>query len=175
MTSFHHQPEAQHPKSSAIHNNAGRLPHLSANSGHRVLIRSPHRRGRAVLVHIAAAVGIFARWPSFLTSTTEFEYGQRHSEVVQPDQRVWIYSNWRGGGGKDVFVHISAVEKAGLSTLNEGQTVEYEEIPNKGKTSEEESRKDRVTGKDNVGQNLIRSPYPRASLIAKGDNCSRKG
>ena len=27
------------------------------------------------------------------------------------------------GGGKDVFVHISAVEKAGLSTLNEGQTV----------------------------------------------------
>ena len=31
------------------------------------------------------------------------------------------------GGGKDVFVHISAVEKAGLSTLNEGQTVEYEE------------------------------------------------
>ena len=28
MTSFHHQPEAQHPKSSTIHNNAGRLPHL---------------------------------------------------------------------------------------------------------------------------------------------------
>jgi CspA family cold shock protein len=42
-----------------------------------------------------------------------------------------------GGGGKDVFVHISAVEKAGLSTLNEGQTVEYEEVPNKGKTSAE--------------------------------------
>src|SRR5262249_47620356 len=28
-----------------------------------------------------------------------------------------------GGGGKDVFVHISAVERAGLSSLNEGQTV----------------------------------------------------
>ena len=42
-----------------------------------------------------------------------------------------------GGGGRDVFVHISAVEKAGLSTLNEGQTVEYEEVPNKGKTSAE--------------------------------------
>jgi CspA family cold shock protein len=40
-------------------------------------------------------------------------------------------------GGKDVFVHISAVEKAGLSTLHEGQTVEYEEVPNKGKTSAE--------------------------------------
>jgi cold shock protein len=42
-----------------------------------------------------------------------------------------------GGGGKDVFVHISAVEKAGLSTLHEGQTVEYEEISTKGKTSAE--------------------------------------
>ena len=30
------------------------------------------------------------------------------------------------GGDKDVFVHISAVERAGLGTLNEGQQVEYE-------------------------------------------------
>ena len=29
-------------------------------------------------------------------------------------------------GGKDVFVHISAVERAGLSNLNEGQQVDYE-------------------------------------------------
>jgi CspA family cold shock protein len=42
-----------------------------------------------------------------------------------------------GGGGRDVFVHISAVEKAGLSTLHEGQTVEYEEVSNKGKTAAE--------------------------------------
>jgi CspA family cold shock protein len=40
-------------------------------------------------------------------------------------------------GGKDVFVHISAVERAGLSGLNEGQVVEYEEVSNKGKTSAE--------------------------------------
>ena len=35
-------------------------------------------------------------------------------------------------GGKDVFVHISAVQKAGLRTLNEGQTIsfEVEEQPN---------------------------------------------
>ena len=33
-TSFHHQPEAQHPKSSAIHKYAGRLPHLWVISGH---------------------------------------------------------------------------------------------------------------------------------------------
>jgi cold shock CspA family protein len=37
------------------------------------------------------------------------------------------------GGGKDVFVHISAVEKAGLPGLNEGQVVEYEEVSNRGK------------------------------------------
>ena len=38
-----------------------------------------------------------------------------------------------GGGGKDVFVHISAVDRAGLSSLNEGQTVEYEIENNRGK------------------------------------------
>jgi CspA family cold shock protein len=42
-----------------------------------------------------------------------------------------------GGGGKDVFVHISAVERAGLSTLNEGQQVEYDLVANKGKESAE--------------------------------------
>lgn len=36
-------------------------------------------------------------------------------------------------GGKDVFVHISAVEKAGLRTLNEGQKVEYDLQKDKGK------------------------------------------
>ena len=41
------------------------------------------------------------------------------------------------GGSKDVFVHISAGERAGLSGLNEGQVVEYEEVANKGKTSAE--------------------------------------
>ena len=40
-----------------------------------------------------------------------------------------------GGGGRDVFVHISAVEREGLSTLNEGQHVEYEIENNRGKTS----------------------------------------
>jgi cold shock protein len=40
-------------------------------------------------------------------------------------------------GDKDVFVHISAVERAGLSSLNEGQTVEYELVSNRGKSSAE--------------------------------------
>ena len=40
-------------------------------------------------------------------------------------------------GGGDVFVHISAVERSGLSTLNEGQKVSFEEErdPKRGKTS----------------------------------------
>ena len=36
--------------------------------------------------------------------------------------------------------NISAAEKAGLSTLNEGAKVSYEEVPNKGKTSAENLR-----------------------------------
>jgi CspA family cold shock protein len=44
------------------------------------------------------------------------------------------------GGDKDVFVHISAVERAGLSTLNEGQTLEFELVTNRGRTSAENLR-----------------------------------
>ena len=43
-------------------------------------------------------------------------------------------------GGKDVFVHISAVEKAGLSTLNEGAKVSFEVVANRGKESAENLR-----------------------------------
>jgi CspA family cold shock protein len=41
------------------------------------------------------------------------------------------------GSDKDVFVHISAVERAGLSTLNENQVVEYDLVENRGKASAE--------------------------------------
>ena len=40
-------------------------------------------------------------------------------------------------GGSDVFVHITALEKAGMRSLNEGQRVSYELATNKGKTSAE--------------------------------------
>ena len=41
------------------------------------------------------------------------------------------------GGGPDIFVHISAVEQAGMSSLNEGQKVSYEVLADKrsGKAS----------------------------------------
>ena len=44
------------------------------------------------------------------------------------------------GGGKDIFVHISAVERAGFSTLSEGQVVQYEEVSNRGRTAAENLR-----------------------------------
>jgi CspA family cold shock protein len=43
-------------------------------------------------------------------------------------------------GGKDVFVHISAVERAGLSSLAEGAKVSYDVVPNRGKESAENLR-----------------------------------
>jgi len=38
-------------------------------------------------------------------------------------------------GGSDVFCHISALEKAGLRSLNDGAKIEYELATEKGKTS----------------------------------------
>ena len=39
------------------------------------------------------------------------------------------------GGGKDVFVHVSAVERAGLRSLQEGQKVTYEIATERGRMS----------------------------------------
>ncbi|MGE0667195.1 MAG: cold-shock protein [Sphingomonadales bacterium] len=46
-------------------------------------------------------------------------------------------------GGADIFVHISAVQRAGLQGLNEGEKVSYEEYrdPKRGKTSAENLKK----------------------------------
>jgi CspA family cold shock protein len=44
---------------------------------------------------------------------------------IQPDD----------GGGKDVFLHISAVEQAGLSNVNEGAKIEYDIVSDRGKQS----------------------------------------
>ena len=41
------------------------------------------------------------------------------------------------GGGRDVFVHISAVERAGLSSLQEGAKVSFDVVQNRGKDSAE--------------------------------------
>ena len=58
------------------------------------------------------------------TGTVKWFNSQKGYGFIQPQ-----------GGGKDGFVHISAVERAGLSGLNEGQAIEYEEVSDRGKTS----------------------------------------
>jgi CspA family cold shock protein len=43
-------------------------------------------------------------------------------------------------GGRDVFVHISAVERAGMGNLNEGQAVTFDIVANRGKSAAENLR-----------------------------------
>ncbi|SLN31393.1 cold-shock protein [Oceanibacterium hippocampi] len=63
------------------------------------------------------------------TGTVKWFNSTKGYGFIQPD-----------GGGADVFVHISAVERAGLGTLNEGQKVSYDVKldPKRGKSSAEE-------------------------------------
>ena len=59
------------------------------------------------------------------TGTVKWFNGSKGFGFIQPDD-----------GSKDVFVHVSAVESAGMSTLNEGQKVQFELVKGKdGKTS----------------------------------------
>jgi CspA family cold shock protein len=56
------------------------------------------------------------------TGTVKFFNSRKGFGFIQPQD-----------GGKDVFVHISAVERAGISTLNEGQKVSYDVVSERGK------------------------------------------
>jgi CspA family cold shock protein len=63
------------------------------------------------------------------TGVVKWFNGQKGFGFIQPDS-----------GGPDVFVHISAVERAGLSSLNENQKVSYE------------LERDQRSGKNSAGQ-----------------------
>ena len=56
------------------------------------------------------------------TGTVKFFNTQKGYGFIQP-----------ADGGKDVFVHISAVEKAGMRTLNEGQKITFDIVTERGK------------------------------------------
>jgi CspA family cold shock protein len=70
----------------------------------------------------AALSVITARSPMMATGTVKFFNTQKGFGFIQPSD-----------GSKDVFVHISAVQRAGLDTLVEGQQVSYEIITERGK------------------------------------------
>ena len=63
-----------------------------------------------------------------INGTVKFYNGQNGFGFIQPD-----------GGGKDVFVHATALERAGMNGLNEGQKVSFD------------TQQDRKTGKIAVG------------------------
>ncbi len=63
------------------------------------------------------------------TGTVKWFNGTKGYGFIQPDT-----------GGPDVFVHISAVERSGLKSLNEGQKISFELVP------------DRRTGKSSADQ-----------------------
>lgn len=63
------------------------------------------------------------------TGTVKWFNGTKGYGFIQPDD-----------GGKDVFVHISAVEAAGMGSLNDGQKVSYE------------LERDKRSGKESAGQ-----------------------
>jgi cold shock protein len=64
----------------------------------------------------------FQRRPEMAQGTVKFFNTQKGFGFIQPTD-----------GGKDVFVHISAVERAGMSTLSEGQKLSYDVVSERGK------------------------------------------
>jgi CspA family cold shock protein len=104
---------------------------------------------------LAMAEEIFGRWPTNNEQISLAGLARNAQRIPRSLSRLWRFFKMATGtvkwfnptkgygfiqpqdGGKDVFVHISAVERAGLSSLNEGQQVEYEIVSNRGKSSAE--------------------------------------
>jgi len=91
----------------------------AAGSRRRVfLARTPSADNNASIIQ--------KRIDDVATGTVKWFNGQKGYGFIQPD-----------GGGKDVFVHISAVEKAGYDRLAEGAKVGFDVVANRGKESAE--------------------------------------
>ena len=74
---------------------------------------------------------VLERNPNMSNGTVKWFNATKGFGFIQPEE-----------GGKDVFVHISAVERAGLQTLNEGQKVTYDVVADRrtGKSSADNLR-----------------------------------
>ena len=91
------------------------------HAGRFLLAGSSDRRSTAAIV--------IARESDVASGTVKFFNTTKGYGFIAPDT-----------GGKDVFVHISAVERAGLSTLAEGAKVTFDVVENRGKESAENLR-----------------------------------
>jgi len=92
-----------------------RPPSPRARRSHPVLKLGPPR--------VRAAAGIFGD-TTMAVGTVKWFNAQKGYGFIQPED-----------GSKDVFVHISAVERAGIARLNDGQRVSYDLQQERGKTS----------------------------------------
>ena len=77
----------------------------------------PSRRAVGAVGGATTGEGSF---PMAMTGTVKFFNGERGYGFIKPDD-----------GGRDVFVHITAVEQAGLKNLNEGQRISFDVEPDK--------------------------------------------
>ena len=94
-------------------------------------LRAPSQRHRQLNGKTRGGHARIALEKEMATGIVKWFNGQKGFGFIQPDD-----------GGNDVFVHISAVERAGLSSLAEGQKVSYEVKvdPSRGKSSAENLR-----------------------------------
>src|SRR6516165_509436 len=69
---------------------------------------------------VGPAAKQLGRFPMAQTGVVKFFNGERGYGFIKPDD-----------GGRDVFVHITAVEQAGLKGLNEGQRISFDVEPDK--------------------------------------------
>jgi CspA family cold shock protein len=71
---------------------------------------------------VAGEFNLSAKEAMMATGTVKFFNTQKGFGFIAPSN-----------GGPDVFVHVSAVERAGMSGLNEGQKVNYDVVTERGK------------------------------------------
>jgi cold shock protein len=79
-------------------------------------------RSLEATIAFSASNASSAKVATMATGTVKFFNTQKGFGFITPSD-----------GSKDVFVHISAVERAGMSTLNEGQRLSYEIVTERGK------------------------------------------
>jgi|SRR5688572_5207625 cold shock protein len=90
-----------------------------------------HPKSRTKRPHSRAVIHTHLKGTVMSQGTVKWFNGQKGFGFIQPDD-----------GGKDVFVHISAVERAGMSSLNEGQKITYDLVADRktGKSSADNLR-----------------------------------